>query len=596
MSPQKIFSDFLIASESAPLRSPTNVNASHYYLAIESIVDVFFQHQDATGAIIDPFLLREVQYATPCYAYCASLVADHENNLNLKKSALLAFEKSTKDFMNREAADSHEDFYSSPLAHAFRFLKKDTDNQIIQNWRSQFDSVQPEKIYRHALGGSAGPGSNWNCKALSGEYLLSALGLKSPNAYSQRSLELQMRFFDQQFGMYTEGPLVYDIFPRAWLFDMLQNGFNSSSSAALESYLDIGAITSLFLQQASGALPVGGRSSMHLWGDALQILIFEIAATRWKKKNALLISGVFKRAARKTFLHIDRWKMNSGEYRVVRNNIDPSEQYGYYGYTSHSHYNLLLATIIGYAWEYAQETEEIEEHPTPSELGSYVLNPPRPFNIVSAGFEGTTVQIALDGYPDQTPRGLVSIQFDQSPSQIPFADGLVKKPAFRLPGLRYGDLACGLEWISNERRCNFFDSSDKTISAHVSDTIKSPLSNEFTVYYECENTSPLKLEEHYRISKDKVQIKYTVKGNADGIEFVCPIFHHDGINDAQLELFENSLLINFQNTAIKCTLDRVKNISLSEESYSHRSGKIKILRASLEIPELNVEFHRLATV
>jgi hypothetical protein len=405
-----------------------------------------------------------------------------------------------------------------------------------------------------------------------------------------------MRFFDEQYGMYTEGPLVYDIFPRAWLFDMLQNGFRSSSSAALESHLDIGAITSLFLQQATGALPVGGRSSLHLWGDALQILIFEIAAARWKKKNALLISGIFKRAARKTFLHIDNWRMNSGEYRVIRNHIDPSKKHGYYGYTSHSHYNLLLASIIGYAWEYAQETEGVGERPIPSEIGSYVLNPPRPFNMVSAGFEGTTVQIALDGYPDQTPRGLISIQFDQSPSQIPFADGLVKQPAFRLPGARYGNLACGLEWILKETRCNFFDASDKTISAHVSDIIKSTSSQEFTIYYESKNTSSIKLEEHYRLSKDKVQIKYIFRGNSDEIEFVCPIFLHDGENHAQLEVIDNSLLINFQNTAISCTLEGGKNMSLSEEGYSHRSGKIKILRASLVTPELNVEFQRLATV
>jgi hypothetical protein len=405
-----------------------------------------------------------------------------------------------------------------------------------------------------------------------------------------------MRFFDQQYGMYTEGPLVYDIFPRAWLFDILQNGFKSSSSDALESHLDIGAITSLFLQQATGALPVGGRTSLHLWGDALQILVFEIAAARWKKKNALLISGIFKRAARKTFLHVDDWRMASGEYRVVRNNIDPSEKYGYYGYTSHSHYNLLLASIIGYAWEYAQETESIMEYPIPSEKGSYVLNPPQPFNIVSAGFEGTTVQIALDGYPDQTPRGLISIQFDQSPSQIPFADGLVKQPAFRLPGARYGNLACGIEWISKEICFNFFDASDKTISAHVSDIIKSASSQELTIYYESKNTPSIKLEEHYRISKDKVQIKYIFKGDSDSIEFVCPIFLHDGKNDAHLDLIDNSLLINFQNTSIKCTVDGVKSISLSEEIYSHRSGKIKILRASLEIAQLSVEFQRLATV
>src|SRR5215831_16230009 len=48
---------------------PLNIDKSKYLDAIEGLCRFSVQYQNASGAIIDPFIKREHQYATPYFAY-----------------------------------------------------------------------------------------------------------------------------------------------------------------------------------------------------------------------------------------------------------------------------------------------------------------------------------------------------------------------------------------------------------------------------------------------------------------------------------------------------------------------------------------------
>src|SRR4051812_29698544 len=48
---------------------PLAISKSQYLDAIEGVCRFTIRHQNAEGAIIDPFLQREHQYATPYFAY-----------------------------------------------------------------------------------------------------------------------------------------------------------------------------------------------------------------------------------------------------------------------------------------------------------------------------------------------------------------------------------------------------------------------------------------------------------------------------------------------------------------------------------------------
>ena len=568
----------------------TEITSTSYIDSIRKSISYFSQFQSTDGSIRDPYLKSEIQYATPCYAYCAALISDQTDNLELREQAILAFEKASIDLSMRNGANQHEDFYPSPLAHAYRFLKKHVDSVTLSKWKDRFNTINPDLIYRHAIGGSGGAGSNWNCKSLSGEYLLYKEGLKPLNTYIHRSLISQQRLFQRELGMYAEGPFIYDIFPRAWLYDMLQSDFDEESEIKLAEFLDNGAVTSLFLQNSCGAMPIGGRTGMHLWGDALQILIFEIAAARSVNANKISLAGTFKRAARKSFLLTQKWKRDSGEHYVVKNKYDPSLQYGYYGYTSHSHYNLLLSTILGYAWEHGHTTEFLTEKNIPSEFSQHVIQVKHPFNSLIASHEGTSIQIALAGYSGQTARGLIDVQFQNTPSQIPFCDGTTQSPAFRLPGHCPGDLSCGLEWQTDGDIKNFFNPDNLNIIANSSEIKYTDKSTELCISYSENNVGGICISEKFVIYKKEIHIDYEFNGNAEFVTFVCPLFFFDGTSQAEILLSRNQASIQYQNSRVVISVEGVDMLNLSDTPYSHRSGQIKKISGRLLGKTVNVKF------
>src|SRR5437667_12689214 len=48
---------------------PLDISREKYLDAIEGVCRFSIRHQDAAGAILDPILKREFQYATPYFAY-----------------------------------------------------------------------------------------------------------------------------------------------------------------------------------------------------------------------------------------------------------------------------------------------------------------------------------------------------------------------------------------------------------------------------------------------------------------------------------------------------------------------------------------------
>ena len=49
----------------------------------------FRKHQDEKGRIIDPFVKKEIQYSTPCFAWAAAVLIQSGKEPDLVNSALL---------------------------------------------------------------------------------------------------------------------------------------------------------------------------------------------------------------------------------------------------------------------------------------------------------------------------------------------------------------------------------------------------------------------------------------------------------------------------------------------------------------------------
>ena len=437
-----------IGSQGAP--DPTGKSARDYLSRISGCVDYFAPLQDSAGAIIDPHRGAEFQYATPCFAYSAALVARDYGRADLIEPAFAAFRFAAAALGERTAADGHEDFYPSPLAHAYALLGTLVPEDRLLAAAEPLRGYDAFKTFRKRPGGTKRSGANWNCKALAGQWLMIKTGLQADNGYVAKSLQRQGQWFDNEYGLYAEGPATYDAFPRAWMADMLAQGYDGTHKDQLTEALDRAAITALFMQSPTGELATGGRSSHHQWSDAIQCTTFEWAASRALAAGDRDLAGTFKRAARRALAALDPWVRPSGEFWIVKNRAEPAERHGYEVYSSHSQYNLLTCTALGFAYEMAGATEDVHEAPTPAEHGRSTLVTGAGIGRAFVNSQGTQVEIALDPVPLQTPRGILRVHMAGLPSQIPLTDGSPDAPMFNLPETSAPAIAMGLAWADPE--------------------------------------------------------------------------------------------------------------------------------------------------
>ncbi len=297
--------------------TPTGLQRADYLKVIAGNVDFFCKHQNQEGAIIDPYKHEEWQYATPAFAHAASLLVAHAGRRDLIEPAAKALDWSAHTLSTRTAATGHEDFFAPMLAHAIPLLKPFVPAARSARWEADIRGFNPYKTYRSSIGQG-----NWNVVSLSGEALFFQQGLRSNLDFVQESLAGQGASFSSPYGLYLEGPMAYDHFPRLWAADMIAHGYAGQYAAQLREVLRRGALTSLFMQSPEGELPAGGRSAHHQWNEAEQCVTYEIYAEQALKAGDPELASVFKRAA-----HLALRSMHAVD-PAKRRNVDCQKLHG----------------------------------------------------------------------------------------------------------------------------------------------------------------------------------------------------------------------------------------------------------------------------
>lgn len=565
----------------APAETPTDLFAADYLKAARGIVDHFGTLQDSRGAIIDPKKEVEFQYATPFFAYAAALCGTEADDAALVDRAALAFDWAVRCLNAREAPNRHEDFYSMPLAHAYRLLVSRVSTERSAAWADLLRNFDPFRIYRSRYGGQDGPGSNWNCKALSGEFFLQKYDLRDDSNFLQYSIRRQGRFFQNMYGLYSERPMVYDIFPRAWLTMMHEAGYDGDGAVELAEALRRGTITSLFMQSPTGAIPCGGRSSHHQWPDAMQCIIFEIAAGRAKRDNDAVLSGIYKRAARRALKEILQWQRDSGEFEVVKNHFEPANQHGYERYSSHSQYNLLLAGALCFAYDHSLESDDVEEVLTPAEHGVHLIDLAIPFEKVVGSAAGTHVVIVKKGEARQTPAGLVRVHFDELPSVLGFSDGLVPDSAYYLPKGPRAFLSAGLCWEGDDGDVSSIaDLSERLDDVTVVNGATTEDSLVFGVLYPLPDGQG-SLREDYVLQRRRLTVSYHAPDALQGVRVRWPVFVEDGRDVSRIDNRGDSLDVTFLGKTVTFAVEGCGPIEVDETLYPHRSGFVRVASAAV---------------
>jgi hypothetical protein len=447
-----------------PLATPHE----RYLDALEGLCRFTIRHQDASGAIIDPFLHREHQYATPYFAFAAGTLAGAGRARDLLPNGVRAMEHATQCFSGGRDSipDQHGEFFLACLTEALDVYAPLVPAATLARWRGRM------RLPRAAI--VKGSLNNWETYAMKGEWLRARAELvnrETAVAYVEEAWRARRRarFAAPPFRLYhdrTSNPdtLSVEAVGRGNLLALTALGYDGPSAGEIRGLAEAGTHLSLLLQDPSGQVPANGRTDDHVWVDIGYTLAFEVMAERSRARGDMEAAGQFRHAAMLGFQSAGRWRRDdgpwAGSYFVTKNRFDPALRVGYQDASQYSNYNGSMMFHLAEA--YHARTSEIAERPSPAEIGGYALALDSDFAAVFAGAGGMQLQANLRGQVGEssgnrwTPLGAVRFsragwdtRLGPSDGALTEAGGVSFAPAFEENGrwLRLADLSARYEGV-----------------------------------------------------------------------------------------------------------------------------------------------------
>jgi rhamnogalacturonyl hydrolase YesR len=558
-----------------PAFRPTGLGRKDYLKLIAGNVDFFRKHQNKDGAIIDPYRRVEFQYSTPCFALAAATLVVYGGRKDLLEPAAKAMDWATLTLSQGRAATHHEDFFSEQIGHAMPLFRPLVSKARYAKWQAQIAGFDPYKVYRAGIGGN-----NWNVVALSGEWLFHRLGLRPDTKYIAESLTAQGKSFSSSFGLYLEGPMAYDHFPRLWAADMVSHGYNGVHARDLAEMLRRGAITSLFMQSPTGELPAGGRSAHHQWNEAEQACTYEIYAARALKDGDKQMAGVFKRAAHLALASMKRWMRPSGEMQIVKNWVNPSAQHGYEGYSSHSQYNLLPMAMLSIVYLHSGETEAVKEQPAPADLGGFVLQIDPALHKVFANASGMYVEVDTNADSHYEPTGLLRIHKSGFNPQLGPSQTLSTAQVY-LPKGPSVNAAVGVAWkdVNGGWRSLAEYTNNSLSRMSLLGVEESPKSVAFQLLDQGYFSGPVFISEKYTITPDSVLLRTETPDYAGPLRYVWPVLADDGKSKSSISVKNGAVSVTLRGETQTYTPVGASAISVGKTLYPFRNGWARVVTA-----------------
>ena len=516
------------ADQARPGHEGWSAGRSNYLGTIDRVVRFFAAHQDARGAIIDPYERAEKQYSTPAFALAgAALLSARQPGTVPLNAVARAMAFACASLADGKAADGHADFYTVLLMHADRLLAPLVPESTSAAWRRDLARIVPERIYRRQP--TDATTNNWNLVAAAGEWMRTKAGLGDSLPWIEASLDRQIDLFTP-WGMYRDpnDPMAYDHFARLWVLDLLDEGYRGRHAAVLEELVERGAWTSLFMQSPCGELPCGGRSAHHQWNEAQQAVTFESWASRFAKRGDLPAAGACKWAAAGSEMSMVRWHRPSDALWIVKNRMDPSARHGYESYSFHSQYNLLAAAMLAIAWSRADDG--IAMAPSPATVGGFAFALQPAFHKVFANVPGFHVEFDTGADLHYNPTGLLRVHRSGVPPEM-LSDGVTTAASYQLPAKPTRSMALGPEWRDRSGAWH-------ALADHGRDDLDSAgftLVSASTTRVEIRLTYGGRLRgganavaEHVIMTPERIEIEHRVDGDIETVRQCWPMLSTDG--------------------------------------------------------------------
>ena len=567
-------------AKSRPLAG-TGVCLDDYLDIAEGIARFFAEHQLESGEVIDPIDELEHQYSTPCFALLVALLHKHDRASDLTGYAWNALLAASNAICQNRAADDYGDFYLFNLIQAVNIFREIYPSDIrIGVVDGRIRKVVAKDAYRCILTPQRKRLDNWNVIASCGEILREINGLGN-SAFHDSHLEQQLMNFTDD-GMYADPnvPMIYDAFPRFFLGVTQQSKYAGRHRDAINVMLERGELMSLLMQSPAGVIPSGGEAKQHTWGDIQLIPVFEIAARRCASRGDYVYAKAFKRGAHLAFASALRWLRPSGEFQIVKNHIQPEHRHGYEAYSHHSQYNLLAATMLTLAADFADDS--IDEGPTPCEAGSYTLDIPA-FHKVIANHHGTG--IVIDTKADTRYDGTGLLRVHQAggdpilgPNDVPAADDCPMNI-----GVAWREFPGG-DWVHLASHGQHTDITTRLAASDSTDGTRT-----ITMVYSIPSSGHT-ITERYELSLTGVSVSIHVDGVVDALTLTYPCHISDGKLSPQT-LVEGTVMqtsIDGTMRTFSVTTPGAGPLTMQDEKVAYRNGFVQCVTST--IPGRKIEY------
>ncbi len=552
---------------------PTGLTRNDYLDVVSGIVSYFRHFQAPDGRIVDPFVHREVQYSTPCYAWAATALIVSGKRSDLLDSAVAALESALQQLAEAKPADRHGDFFTFPVMLAYEHLRDRVPLERRRKWEQLLHSIDPHRAYRDILTENKRSVHNWNVVAIAGEFLRHQAGF-TDLTFVECHLEAQLQHFTAE-GLYRDPnvPMAYDHFPRHFLTVMLERGYDGKHAKLLNELLERAAWTSMLIQSPCGELPTGGRSAQHQWNEAMQCVTYEIWARRKWREGDEVAAKAFKRAAHLALQSVKRWVRPSGELWIVKNRFDPALRHGFEGYSFHSQYNLLAASMLATAWLFADE--QIPEGACPADVGGFVVHLPD-FHKVIANAGGLYVEIDTAADPNYNSTGLLRIHKAGVEPLVGPSDGAA---------IRDEPLAVGIAWLEGNQWQPLAGLGRKQIvNTEVTVHEMNPQKVRFSIRYELNRSKVQAVVETYELTPTQVRVTAEIDGEVDKLLVRFPAMAFDGQRASRIQVRGNTVLVQLGSSQQNFRVEEPNNVTLRRTGrwVRSRNGYLEPIEGEVE--------------
>ena len=560
----------------------------------DRIVGFFARHQDARGAIIDPYEHVEKQYSTPAFALAGAALCSAGQQVLPLSAVVRAMSFACASLADGKAADGHADFYTVLLMHADRLLAPLVPESTSAAWRRDLARIVPERIYRRQP--TDATTNNWNLVAVAGEWMRTKAGLGDSLPWIEASLDRQLDLFTP-WGMYRDpnDPMAYDHFARLWALDLLDEGYRGRHAAALEELLERGAWMSMFMQSPYGELPCGGRSAHHQWNEAQQAVTFESWASRFAKRGDLAAAGACKWAASNATMAMSRWRRPSGELWIVKNRMDPAARHGYESYSFHSQYNLLTAAMLAIAWTRADA--RIAHAPCPAHVGGFAFAIQPAFHKVFANVPEFYLEFDTGADLHYNPTGLLRVhRFGVRPETL--SDGVTAAASYQLPRKPTRSMVLGPEWRDRAGTWHALADHGRDDLEHAEFALDSASTRrvQFHVTYRGRlRGGATAIAERVVVTPERVEIEHRVDGDVDAVRQCWPMLVTDGARPSVITLAGKTASVTRESRRLRFEVLTdgavVSRLGLSEPCRNGKmdacvaQGQGRTIRSVIEAPQ-----------